>query len=374
MSSLAGSPRRYLLAAVAIGGLLSALGLLLALPLNGRSAARPQLEAVFAAFDAQHPGRGADMGHAEIQDEAMAYALYASAALIADRPGEARTAARWLIENHGAPGRTGWGLPFAWDAFSDGSVNPPSTVYGITTALAVRALLDTYEATGDKTYAKVAEAALTDYATSATRTPNGLYFWYSDQPSDATEVPNVVSMLMGQYARAANLLHRDDFAQLAGAAFGELMAQRQLDGGLATWPYSVAKPAGRNDLVHASYVVQGLIDYGRWRHLQLDLAAELSYLRGYIHVGCITNMPEAPAPGTCAKPATLWGLGMLLYTLADAGDTRNAELVAARLEAYRFAPGRYGQHLGDHVFAPRAQAHLLFGLTRLARLEVRPAD
>ena len=39
-------------------------------------------------------------------------------------------------------GKFGWGLPFAWDAFGDGTQNEPNTVYSISTGLVIKALLD----------------------------------------------------------------------------------------------------------------------------------------------------------------------------------------------------------------------------------------
>src|SRR5690606_29961276 len=112
-------------------------------------------------------------------------------------------AADWLIANidlnqNGTPG---WGLPFPWDAFRDGSVNPAHTEYGITTALAVQGLIDFYEATEEESYLSAAVSALAAYATEFR---NG-DLRYSVAPSDEAAVHNVTAMLMGQYARASRL-------------------------------------------------------------------------------------------------------------------------------------------------------------------------
>ena len=190
----------------------------------------PSLTSVFSAFDKQHPGRGGDMGRPAPDDHAMAYALYASAAVLAGRTDDARIAADWLVAHDHDGARLGWGLSFAWDAFSDGSTNPVTTVYGITTALAVRALLDVAEKTGERRYRDSAVGALDAYSGAVTQTPAGVFFWYSDQVADAIEVPNVVSMLMGQYARAGRVLDRQDYRQLADRAYAELMTKRVMAG------------------------------------------------------------------------------------------------------------------------------------------------
>src|SRR5690606_12000299 len=93
-----------------------------------------------------------------VMDHPMAYAFFASAeahrySRTQDRASLARAgaAAEWLVQNADldGDGATAWGLPFAWDAFGDGSENPEHNAYTITTAVAVQALLDVYEHTGD---------------------------------------------------------------------------------------------------------------------------------------------------------------------------------------------------------------------------------
>ncbi len=327
----------------------------------------PSLTSVFLAFDKQHPGRGGDMGRPAPDDHAMAYALYASAAVLAGRTDDARIAADWLVAHDHDGARPGWGLSFAWDAFSDGSTNPVTTVYGITTALAVRALLDVAEKTGERRYRDSAVGALDAYSGAVTQTPVGVFFWYSDQVADAIEVPNVVSMLMGQYARAGRVLDRQDYRQLADRAYAELMTKRVMAGDRAYWPYSQNPNSRMNDLVHASYIVQGLIDYARWNNRAPDIRAELHYLDGFITGACVTQMDTVLHKGRCAKPASLWGIGMLMFTLADIGDTVRAHAIAGQVGAYRFGDGLFAQRAGDHDFNPRAEAHLLFGLARMAR-------
>ena len=332
----------------------------------GQPPAKPQFEDVLAMFDSDHPGRGADAGDPRIQDNSMTYAVYASAVLLAGQKDRAKIAVDWLVNNSGVADHRGWGLPYAWDAFSDGSLNPAQTIYGVTTAVAVRALLDYWEATEDEESATVAEQALDEYADKSTRTSAGLFFWYSDQAADAVETTNVQSILMGQYARAAAIFHRDDFGELADAAFGELNAHRNLAENLAFWPYSPAKPGQMNDLVHAAYTVQGLLDYRRWRHLSFDLDAELNYLRGFIIPGCVTNMQPSMHGGRCSKPARLWGIGMLVFALSESGDHDGAERVARRLGPYRSGEGGLLQQPGGPQADLRSVAHVLLGLARLA--------
>ena len=345
----------------------------LALPVHPALAGEAtELADSFAAFDASHPGRGPDLGRPEIEDHAMAYALYGSAAAVTDRLAEARVAGDWLAGHAKLGDGTGWGLTYAWDAFADGSTNPVTTIYGITTALAVRSLLDVSEATGEDRYAKVAEAALDTYATRQTATANGLFFWYSDQPADAIEVHNVSSMLMGQYARAGVRLKRPGFAKLADAAYRELLSARRTSSDEAYWSYSAQPHSRPNDLVHASYIVQGLLDYQRARGQEPRIGPELAYLTGFATAQCATEFNVALHKGACAKPARLWGVGMAIATLADAGRGGDAARFAQLLAPYRISAGHFGATPNARNFLPRAVSHVLFGLAQLNRAGATP--
>src|SRR5690606_22848440 len=95
-------------------------------------------EGALAALDLQCPGFGFEPRTGRFQHHAMAYGIYASAAALLGLTTEARRGASFLVKNHCTrQGRAGWGLPFAWDAFADGSVNPAETIYGITNAFCV---------------------------------------------------------------------------------------------------------------------------------------------------------------------------------------------------------------------------------------------
>jgi len=160
-------------------------------------------------------GYGLDPRHQDVSRYyPMAYALYAWAQAIhakktnsAHARSNAEIAARWLINHSDLNGDStvGWGLPFAWDAFGDGSTNPANTVYGITTALSVYALLEVFDLTGKKEFLSTALDALDGYITYFTALPDGTgYFWYSERSDDSHPVPNVSSMLAGAYAQAGS--------------------------------------------------------------------------------------------------------------------------------------------------------------------------
>jgi hypothetical protein len=122
--------------------------------------------------------------------------------------------------------RTGWGMPWAWDAFGDGSVNPPETAYAITTALAIHALLDAGQPV-DRGIAEHWRSRLD---------------WYSDRPSDAVWTPNTAAAL-------ASALARLGYVEEAQAVFDRLAEDRRF-----TWTYSERHEIV-NDLSHYVYIL-----------------------------------------------------------------------------------------------------------------------
>lgn len=296
---------------------------------------------------------------ASVREHPMAIALYASAhTAIADEQA-VKDAADRLVELAAENDSFGWGLGFRWDAFADGSVNPGDTVYGITTALAVRALLDAHQVLEDAAYLTAAQRALDGYAAYFTATPDGGYFWYSDQVTDAAPVANVSSMLAGQYARASALLARDDYANLAERAGRYLVGHAERnEEGRVSWPYGIDR-IGFNDAIHAGYLVEGLILVDRYVGLDgFDQEASLAWLREFVVAGeRVTRFIGS------VEADRSWGVGQLLHVFCT--YTNDADTVSAlrrAIEDYEYAPGHYGPHPGVEVLYPRFQAHVLLGL------------
>ena len=155
-----------------------------------------------------------------IEEQPMTYGLILSAEVLRFRssPNEEgrrriRKAVQWLLENADSDGDglPGWGLPQAWDAFADGSVNKAHHPYSITTAIVLLGLQDALSTPSLWTNAekeairKIVINVSTRWAKDVwTEDANGGFFWYSPSPSDAHFVPNVSAMFLGSLAR---LLH-----------------------------------------------------------------------------------------------------------------------------------------------------------------------
>lgn len=333
---------------------------------HNSSATYPTAADAMMPFDASSPGLGRDLYREEVEEHAMAYGLYASAAAMLGMTEQARIAADWLVENPSKTEVVGWGLPFAWDAFGDDSVNPETTIYGVTTAIAVRGLLDVYELTGDMIYRDIAIQALEDYVPYFHESEHGGYFGYSDSRFDQVDTHNISGILMGQYARAVPYDMENRYREITDKLRSHLDRHREFVDGHYYWRYSerVKRP---NDLVHAAYIVQGYLDYARFVDNSLDLDPVVEYLDRFFDGNSVYEFPDhrEVAEGKTRRPARGWGVGMLIHVLADHGDVEGATRAAHALTHY---------HAGDNVFSimpdrsefiPRIQAHVVFGLARL---------
>ncbi|MFW5980281.1 MAG: hypothetical protein ACOCQ2_02850, partial [Halanaerobiales bacterium] len=85
-----------------------------------------------------------------LTNQAMSYSLILSAEILHyqyqkndESIRRIKKASYWLLNNSDTnnDGYPGWGLPQPWDAFADGSVNPPHHPYTITTAFVLESLL-----------------------------------------------------------------------------------------------------------------------------------------------------------------------------------------------------------------------------------------
>lgn len=320
---------------------------------------------VLGMLDPDCLGCGPDKYSKESSAHPMAFALIATAGAKSGNTNAATAAANWLVANstdqHGA---TGWGLGFAWDAFNDGSENPPDTIYGITTALAVAGLVDAYESTKKAEYLSTAVNALEDYA----RYVSDGCFWYSNQRSDSACVHNVSAMLMGQYARVGALAGRDDFIDQARNAHANLLDNmRSTASGEPYWSYSTERERP-NDAVHAAYVVQGLAEYARATGTGFVSAPHIDYLTSFIGDGAVLEF--SPHHKVDNRRARLWGVGQILYTLSDLGRTDlAARFITAITSDYTYG-GRLVALPEQQDPAPvRMVAHVVAGMARYEREE-----
>lgn len=295
-------------------------------------------------------------------------ALLSSAAAHLGHHEHTRSSIELLLAGASKKG-TGWGLPVAWDAFGDGTTNPPDTIYGHITALGVAALLDAFELTQDNRYRDAALTALDHYARYSVPLDSGIFMAFSDQPSDRVVVHSTSALLMGQYARAGIVFGREDFNSIADALFRTLWAERWETQLGAAWPYSRPNPSW-NDALHASSVGLGIATYANHRQTaKVETRAVLEYLRHFItkkHVSDFVAHADLKAKYS-ARPAPSSGVGMLMAAIAELNDCSAALAVARMVSSYTRPDGTFGFKPNDQTYYPSDQAHVLFGLAAVRK-------
>lgn len=296
--------------------------------------------------------------------------------------------ADWLVANSDLNnnGLVGWGLLDAWDAFSDGSVNPPNTEYAITTALAVQGLLDTFDAINPKrpsqtenntpinkeTYLQYAELAMNSYIDSKaynTHPNSRVAFWYSLRPEDSYEVINIEAMFAGILQRLA-VATSDSSMAITYSEFADQVVNYMLDfkedynqawlwGYCGRYAPSSYKPR-LNDSVHAAYVVDGLMmyhQYGGRLGNQIEDVKLLAGLEMFITDGQVIELPGQDTP------ARIWGVGYLLYVINRYFENSSLGDVVYNYTVNNYWVNDEYQFNTDNKGDVRHPAHVLIGLS-----------
>lgn len=237
------------------------------------------LHKVMLSIDLEHPGRGmADYPSDEPADVPKSYAMILLGAIEEAREKHlkevnelGKKAGDWLLENADANqnGIIGWGVPIAWDAYGDGSVNPENTEYSISTAIAVDALLGWSAYVDEQKAAKIlrlVEQALEPYLSESMRTPSGLLPYSLLAQDRVYDTFNSAVYLAGQMQRFSTFTQsvelKKKLQSAADATMVALIDNRKLaqDSGSWYWNYSIQEE-NPNDLPHAGYIVEGVLTY-----------------------------------------------------------------------------------------------------------------
>lgn len=330
----------------------------------------PELEKVLTEleshFDKQYPGRGlTDYESDASQDVAKSYAMVLLGSIDRARakglhvlPAIGQAAGRWLLDHSddNQNGVVGWGVPVAWDAYGDGSVNPRDTEYTISTAIAVHALLDWMEFSADapkaQILATVAES-LRPYLRLEMRSPSGMAPYSLMLADRRYDTFNPAAYLAGQLQRFSNLQPEPQMAaalrNTADATVSVLIAEKQLSPkrGAWYWNYSIQEKVP-NDLPHASYIALGLSVYGQYGG---KLAGSLINDRILDH---LTEFVDSDAKAVRAwpnfridvdSPARLYDLGIAMrIACAKTGSPKLAAALIGQVASYRTDDGRYHKY------------------------------
>lgn len=302
-------------------------------------------------------------------------------------------ALNWLLMNADLDrdGIMGWGLPHAWDAFNDGSVNPENHPYTITTAIVIQGLLDALSVpkllVGDlrKQIANAIIAVCLYWCKNAwTDIEEGGYFWYSISKSDAYFTPNVSSMFLGILSRILveqkKALTKKQYRLIqtrVDSAAKAIISNVSLEFGVPFWPYTVTfkepKKERQNDLVHHGYILWGMEIYRTNHHghsITWSLQQAIQSMDTFIFENKVYEYPQTIAGKnitTFKRPARLWGTGMLLAFYSKySTDSKTKQLIEIIDKDYGPFPNLklYPEYFcKDHNLYPRHTSHVLWGLS-----------
>lgn len=272
-------------------------------------------------------------------------------------------------------GGWGWGQAFAWDAYGDGVINPADTIYSYTTAAAALALLDGYAVLGDEEYLDAAEragGALT-VDTCCWRDGDYISVWYDDQPNDQRherQIHNVNGLALAALTRLDEVTGESRYSELT-AAMAQHLIHEQGDGYAqqnygdttvadSNWRYSQGEPGRPNDLLHETFIVEGLLTYGSVEAVESARRSLDGILATHFDGG-------KPREGKYTFGSLGWGPGAALFVLSMVEGYREAARpIAEHLSATVSDDGR--STLADDEQL-RAQAWYSLGLARFANKE-----
>ena len=345
---------------------------------------------------ASHPGRGqADYPGNPVADIPKSYAMVLAAELNRLRAGALpegdraliRTAGQWLLDHcdEDGDGIVGWGLPFAWDAYGDGTTNPADTEYTITTGIVVNALLDwadsDFAAPQERIVATVA-SALAPYLDGRFASPSGLFAYSLDANDLRYDCFNPAAYLAGQMQRVSHYVAdrklQTKIRRASDRVMSVLLEHRKTDpGGGWYWSYSLQEDNVPNDLPHASYIIDGIRHY-------MDgggaLSPSFDWEAVYAHLQTFSSKDHSrwhAFPAFSAidrdRPPRLYDLGMALYLLSryDALPER-AKSLASTICSYGSDNGHYlkwplssklGRISSGNLSVQEYEAYLLMGLS-----------
>ncbi|MBE7434427.1 MAG: hypothetical protein HS100_10955 [Anaerolineales bacterium] len=321
-------------------------------------------KALLRHFSEENPGRGVlDYPGNETSDYAKSYAMFLSAELLrAQREPEfhlsdmGENAGNWLLDNADIDGDgvVGWGLPVEWDAYGDGTVNPPNTIYTITTAIAINGLLDWLEMDPDAPEERIittVDAAFEPFIDPKALTQDGLLMYSLSSNDQAYSTFNPGAYMAGQMQRFSsvhsNSAKRDQLRFVSDTIMESLLVYKQLDqNGGWYWNYSIDEHVP-NDATHSIYIIEGIYQYIRY---QGSLANQFDWVAINRHILLFYSPEELqfkrfPQVLNYSFPGQprLYELGMLMYYMGKFDLKETGDALYAFSATYRLPDGTYAK-------------------------------
>jgi hypothetical protein len=292
----------------------------------------------------------------------------------------------WLLDNSDLDrdGLPGWGVPEAWDAFNDGSVNPPNHEYTITTAFVMQGLMDALVCPGVLSPKKLArtrkilkETALSWISQLWTEGTDEGFFQYSAGANDRYFVINASAMFLGVLSRLLDEQpglfgtgERESLSRIVDLAARGVVKEAQIRDAGPFWKYYrfIRDPSrdGLNDLCHHGFVIWGMELYRKHRgQAQFAWSTDQSIrsIDAFFKGDAIMAFPqdvdyaqEKDRKKFTEMPSPLWGTGMMLAIYGAYSKPQQAE------RCFRIIDEQYGpfsQPTSSPHSAPKSQQRCL---------------
>lgn len=367
---------------------------------------------LLTTFAEDRQGFGLDRHGMATEDQPMSYGLILSAEALraasdktkkespeyAESPRRAKKAVRWLIDNRDldGDGKPGWGLPQSWDAWGDGSENPPNQPYTITTAIVLTGLFDAlavpelFDENERKEITDVVRAVVLRWCCEVwSEGYGGGYFWYSPGKQDDVFGINAPAMFLACLVRlleeqddSLSPAERDLVRSRADALAKAAASTVELRDGEPLWRYAPLPNSMNNnrpnDLVHHVYILLGIETYRDWNEAGIKIPctrekAIASVDRFLADADPASGRPRrileySPFDDPQSDQARLWGAGFMLAFYAKWADDARIERTFRLIEE-NYGPFPRLRWIGPDAKCadkkacyPRHTAHVLYGM------------
>jgi polysaccharide biosynthesis protein VpsJ len=220
-----------------------------------------------------------------------------------------------------------WGITFPYVSRFGYFAPETPTIYD--SILAVQALLDASEATGDDDALAAAKAGCRFLVGELGPFEHDGMQWLPYFPGSRSRILNVQASAAAVLARASALDHDLSLAEFADRAAETVVATQRVDG---SWPYSDDGRANFVDGFHTGFTLEGLHEYVHLRRTASVVGVEDAIARGFTYFKSALVTDEGLPRGFAGGRVSLDGqnVAQCVQTLLALGDTSD-HLAAMRL-------------------------------------------
>lgn len=336
------------------------------------------------SLDLHRPGYGkSDYGDYETVDIPKAYAMLLSAELMKYRSSNGNynlsvglNSGNWLLNNSdlNGDGVLGWGVPVAWDAFGDNSINPENTEYTIATGIVINSLMDWLDlspktAPKEKILNTIKEV-IKPYLKEEIFSKSGLYNYSLLETDRKFNCFNAATYMAGKMQRFTNFISDTDLKNRIKVSVDRVMTAalqyKKIDkmGGWY-WSYSLEENNVPNDLAHACYTIDGIMTYVQSNGTLKKLFDTSCILKHINYFSDNTGGEYYLFPSFYRKDRTprIYGLGIFLYVHSK--YIKNTSKITALLnyfKRYKLPNGLYSRYQNENIVITEYIAYMMYGL------------